>query len=122
MIERKRYLDKLISKKGNGLVKIITGIRRCGKSYLLFNICKNYLRSVGVADDCMIRLALDGRQSACECFIGCCVLSGAFVYRIIKNLKITYKKTAKLLNYVYVLTFFFRCGIMEMQLYTNKHL
>lgn len=49
MIERKRYLDKLISKKGNGLVKIITGIR-CGKSYLLFNIYKNYLKSIGVAD------------------------------------------------------------------------
>ena len=38
MIERKQYLDKLIRKKENGLVKVITGIRRCGKSYLLFNI------------------------------------------------------------------------------------
>ncbi len=36
MIERKKYLDKLIRKKENGLVKVITGIRRCGKSYLLF--------------------------------------------------------------------------------------
>ena len=50
MIDRKRYLDKLISKKENGLVKIITGIRRCGKSYLLFNIYKNYLKSIGVAE------------------------------------------------------------------------
>ena len=36
MIERTRYLDKLIRKKENGLVKVITGVRRCGKSYLLF--------------------------------------------------------------------------------------
>ena len=45
MIERKKYLEKLISKKENGLVKVITGIRRCGKSYLLFNIYKDYLKS-----------------------------------------------------------------------------
>lgn len=38
MIERKKYLDKLIAKKENGLVKVITGIRRSGKSYLLFEI------------------------------------------------------------------------------------
>ena len=48
MIERKQYLDKLISKKENGLVKVITGIRRCGKSYLLFKIYKDYLLSTGV--------------------------------------------------------------------------
>ncbi|MDD6564255.1 MAG: ATP-binding protein [Clostridiales bacterium] len=59
MIERKKYLDKLISKKGNGMVKVITGIRRCGKSYLLFNIYKDYLLSVGVDADCIIELALD---------------------------------------------------------------
>lgn len=63
MIERKRYLDKLISKKDNGLVKIITGIRRCGKSYLLFNIYKNYLKSIGVEDDSIICLALDDDES-----------------------------------------------------------
>jgi len=38
MIERQRYLNQLISKKENGLIKVITGIRRCGKSYLLFKI------------------------------------------------------------------------------------
>lgn len=59
MIERKKYLDKLISKKENGLVKVITGIRRCGKSYLLFNIYKDYLKSIGVEDACIICLALD---------------------------------------------------------------
>lgn len=47
MIERKKYLEKLISKKETGLVKVITGIRRSGKSYLLFNIYKNYLKSIG---------------------------------------------------------------------------
>lgn len=59
MIERKRYLDKLISKKGNGLIKVITGIRRCGKSFLLFEIFRKYLKSIGVEDDCIIGLALD---------------------------------------------------------------
>ena len=43
MIERRKYLEKLISKKENVLVKVITGIRRCGKSFLLFNI---YIRTI----------------------------------------------------------------------------
>ncbi len=63
MIERKKYLDRLISKKQNGLVKVITGIRRCGKSYLLFNIYKNYLKSIGVEEDCIICLALDDDEN-----------------------------------------------------------
>ena len=63
MIERKKYLEKLISKKGNGLVKVITGIRRCGKSYLLFNIYKDYLKSIGVAEECIICLALDDDEN-----------------------------------------------------------
>ena len=63
MIERKKYLDKLISKKENGLVKVITGIRRCGKSYLLFNIYKNYLLSIGVSENCIIELALDDDEN-----------------------------------------------------------
>ncbi|MBO5064930.1 MAG: ATP-binding protein [Clostridia bacterium] len=63
MIERKKYLDKLISKKQNGLVKVITGIRRCGKSYLLFNIYKEYLKSIGVEEDCIICLALDDDEN-----------------------------------------------------------
>lgn len=63
MIERKKYLDKLISKKENGLVKIITGIRRSGKSYLLFNIYKDYLLSIGVEEDCIIELALDDDEN-----------------------------------------------------------
>lgn len=63
MIERKKYLDKLISRKQNGLVKVITGIRRCGKSYLLFNIYKDYLKSIGVEDECIICIALDDDEN-----------------------------------------------------------
>ncbi len=64
MIERKQYLDKLIRKKENGQVKIITGIRRCGKSYLLFNIYYDYLKSIGIDDKHIITLALDENQNA----------------------------------------------------------
>ena len=63
MIERKKYLDKLISKRENGLVKVITGIRRCGKSYLLFNIYKDYLISTGVSEEQIIELALDDDEN-----------------------------------------------------------
>ena len=63
MIERKRYLDELISKKDNGMIKVITGIRRCGKSYLLFNIYHEYLNSVGVDDGHIIELALDDDEN-----------------------------------------------------------
>ena len=59
MIERKKYLDKLIRKKENGLVKVITGVRRCGKSYLLFELYHSYLNSIGVDDEHIIELALD---------------------------------------------------------------
>ena len=45
MIDRKQYLNKLIKKEHNELIKVITGIRRCGKSYLLFNIFYAYLIS-----------------------------------------------------------------------------
>ena len=59
VIQRDRYLQKLISKMHNGRVKIITGIRRCGKSYLLSHIFKNYLHSQGVDDAHIIEIALD---------------------------------------------------------------
>ena len=64
IIERKQYLKKLIDKKENGLVKVITGVRRCGKSYLLFNIYRSYLKSIGVEDRFIIGLALDEIQNA----------------------------------------------------------
>lgn len=47
-IKRDIYLNKLISKKHNGLIKVVTGIRRCGKSYLLFNMFKDHLLAEGV--------------------------------------------------------------------------
>ena len=59
MVNRDRYLQKLINKKDNGVVKVITGIRRCGKSYLLFEIYHQYLNSIGIDDDHIIELALD---------------------------------------------------------------
>ena len=64
MIERKQYLEQLIDKKENGMVKVITGIRRCGKSVLLFEIYRQYLLSVGVAEEQIIELALDDDENA----------------------------------------------------------
>lgn len=63
MIERKQYLDQLISKKENGMIKVITGIRRCGKSYLLFEIYHQYLNSIGIDDGHIIELALDDDEN-----------------------------------------------------------
>ena len=56
---RDAYLKKLIKRKNNRLIKIITGIRRCGKSYLLFSIFYRYLLNNGVKEDHIIRIALD---------------------------------------------------------------
>ena len=64
IIKRDRYLQKLIAKKDNGLIKIITGIRRCGKSFLLFNLDHEYLNSVGIDDVHIIELALDEAMNA----------------------------------------------------------
>ena len=58
-VKRDLYLNKLIDKKENGLVKIITGIRRCGKSYLLFHLFYDYLLSCGVKKENIITLSLD---------------------------------------------------------------
>ena len=58
-IRRDFYLDKLIKRKNNGLIKVITGIRRCGKSYLLNNLFYHHLLERGVAADHIIRFAFD---------------------------------------------------------------
>ncbi len=63
MIERNLYLEKLVRKERNGLIKVITGIRRCGKSFLLFDIYYKYLISKGVKEDHIICLALDEAQN-----------------------------------------------------------
>lgn len=60
---RNFYLQKLISADGNGMIKIVTGIRRCGKSFLLFTIFRQYLLSQGVSDDHIIGLAMDDRAN-----------------------------------------------------------
>lgn len=62
-IRRDRYLNLLISKKHNGLIKVITGMRRCGKSYLLFNIFKEYLISEGVKESHIIEIAFDAYEN-----------------------------------------------------------
>lgn len=63
IIERPRYLEKLIAKKGNGLVKVITGVRRCGKSYLLFNLFKEHLLAEGVPAENIVEVAFDEYES-----------------------------------------------------------
>ncbi len=63
VIERNEYLDKLIERQNNGMIKIITGIRRCGKSYLLDPIFKNYLLQNGVDDNHLIKIDLEMRDN-----------------------------------------------------------
>lgn len=62
-IQRNHYLNQLIAGKENGLIKIVTGIRRCGKSYLLFNLFHNYLISKGIDGGHLIEIALDDREN-----------------------------------------------------------
>ena len=64
MIEfnRRKYLQKLISHKHNRLVKIVTGVRRCGKSYLLFNLFKQHLLDSGVEASHIIEIVFDDRR------------------------------------------------------------
>ena len=62
-IKRDRYLNLLISKKHNGLIKVITGMRRCGKSYLLFNLFKDYLLSEGIDESYIIEIAFDAYEN-----------------------------------------------------------
>lgn len=57
------YLNKLISKKHNGLIKVVTGMRRCGKSYLLFNLYKEYLVNEGVNENHIIEIAFDSFEN-----------------------------------------------------------
>ncbi len=60
-IKRDLYLEKLIRHKHNRMIKVITGIKKCGKSYLLFELFYKHLLSVGVQDDHIQRIALDDR-------------------------------------------------------------
>lgn len=62
-IQRRFYLQQLIDGKQNGLIKIVTGIRRCGKSYLLFKLFRQHLLESGVAESHIIQIALDDIES-----------------------------------------------------------
>lgn len=62
MINRDSYLNRLVRHRWNGEIKVITGIRRCGKSVLLFDLFYEYLLSQGVADDHIIKIELDQRR------------------------------------------------------------
>lgn len=62
-IKRDKYLNDLVNRMHNGMIKVVTGIRRCGKSYLLFNIFKNYLLEQGVSTSHIITIELDQRKN-----------------------------------------------------------
>ncbi len=66
-IKRDYYLNKLIAKQHNGLIKVVTGMRRCGKSYLLFNLFKDYLIENNVASDHIIEVAFDSFENIKYC-------------------------------------------------------
>lgn len=61
-IKRDKYLNDLINRMHNGMIKVVTGIRRCGKSYLIFHIFKNYLINQGVPESHIISIELDQRK------------------------------------------------------------
>ena len=62
-IARPIYLQKLIDRKQNGMIKVITGMRRCGKSFLLFSIFREHLKQSGVDDDYIIAVDLEDRRN-----------------------------------------------------------
>ncbi len=63
IIKRDIHLKKLIDSKHNGMIKVVTGVRRCGKSYLLFNLFCQHLKEAGIADDHIIKVDLEDRRN-----------------------------------------------------------
>ena len=63
VIKRDIHLKKLIDSKHNGMIKVVTGVRRCGKSYLLFNLFCQHLKEVGITDDHIIKVDLENRRN-----------------------------------------------------------
>ena len=62
-IKRDLHLNKLIDSKHNGMIKVVTGVRRCGKSYLLFNLFCQHLKEEGIAEDHIIKVDLEDRRN-----------------------------------------------------------
>ena len=63
VIKRDIHLKKLIDSKHNGMIKVVTGVRRCGKSYLLFNLFCQHLKEAGIAADHIIKVDLEDRRN-----------------------------------------------------------
>lgn len=61
-IKRDKYLEDLVDRMNNGMIKVVTGIRRCGKSYLIFTIFKNYLKEQGIDESHIVTIELDQRK------------------------------------------------------------
>lgn len=80
-IKREIYLDRLIGRRENGMIKVITGMRRAGKSYLLNNLYSDYLAKDGVSDECIIKIPLD-----------------SFEYRSLRDTEALYKYIKEHLN------------------------
>jgi uncharacterized protein len=99
MIKRDEYVDLLMQKRWNGKVKIITGIRRCGKSYLLNTLFKQRLLAEGVSEDCLIEIALDRTSDSkfrnpnalYEYILSITGDSGKKYYVIIDEIQLSYK-------------------------------
>ena len=66
MIERNFYLQQIISKMWDGNIKVITGIRRCGKSTLLFDLFNSFLINGGCKEECIIKIELDAGYYECK--------------------------------------------------------
>lgn len=62
-IQRNEYVERLYAKSWNGKVKIINGVRRCGKSYLLSHLYKQYLLKQGVQEDCFVEMGLEPKRN-----------------------------------------------------------
>lgn len=63
IVERNYYLQKLLSKRHNGMIKVLTGMRRCGKSFLLFNLFVDHLKKEGIDDGHIIKVNLEDRRN-----------------------------------------------------------
>lgn len=99
-IERDAYLNELVMRMGNGAIKVVTGIRRCGKTYLVFTLFRDYLRRIGVSDDHVIEIALDADENASlrdasmlNAYLANCVIDDGQYYVLLDEVQ--YAITAK---------------------------